>query len=169
MIASRPMPRGRSVPARSGVSTPSGSTLYSQLLLFPERAEYLHHANYSAYRMQLDHWRELSSVFRRAFQAVYERQSASVLLVHGEQGTGKTAFSRKLAADFAGSHSGVHAPDRDNLWHVLTGGEPLDLRTIQEATKTTDVTVITPRPNWLVDASTACLRASSTARAPSSS
>ncbi len=131
------------------------SPLYSQLLLFPERAEYLNHSNYSAYRMQLDHWRDLSSVFRHAFQAVYERQSASVLLVHGDQGTGKTAFTRKLAADFTASRNNVRAPDRDNLWHVLTGGDPLDLQTIQEATKTTDVTVITPRPNWLAEASTA--------------
>ncbi len=132
-----------------------GSTLYAQLLLFPERAEFLTHANYSAYRMQLDHWRELSSVFRRAFQAVYERQSASVLLVHGEQGTGKTAFTRKLAADFASSRNGVRAPDRDNLWHVLTGGEPLELQIIQEATKTTDVTVIAPKPQWLAETSAA--------------
>jgi SpoVK/Ycf46/Vps4 family AAA+-type ATPase len=130
-------------------------TLYSQLLLFPERAEYLNHANYSAYRMQLDHWRDLSSIFRRAFQAVYERQSASVLLVHGDQGTGKTAFSRKLAADFELSGKGVRSPDRDNLWHVLTGGDPLDLQTIQEATRTTDVTVITPKAGWLAETSTA--------------
>lgn len=127
--------------------------MYSQLLLFPERAEYLNHANYSAYRMQLDHWRELSIVFRRAFQSVYERQSASVLLVHGDQGTGKTAFTRKLAADYAESRRTITRPDRDNLWHILTGGEPLDLRTIQEATKTTEVTVLPPRAGWLVEAS----------------
>lgn len=143
------MARGRPGPGRSGVSSSPGSTLYSQLLLFPERAEFLDHLKYSAYRMQLDHWRDLSSVFRRAFQAVYERQSASVLLVHGDQGTGKTAFTRKLAADFADSRNGVHAPDRENLWHVLTGGLPLDLQTIQEATKTTDVTVIAPQTGWL--------------------
>ena len=61
--------RGRSGGHNSGES----STLYAQLLLFPERAEYLNHPNYGAYRMQLDHWRELSAVFRRAFQRVYER------------------------------------------------------------------------------------------------
>lgn len=146
-MATRPRPV-----RAAGRPAPESSTLYAQLLLFPERAEYLTHANYSAYRMQLDHWRELSAVFRHAFQAVYERGSASVLLVHGDQGTGKTAFTRKLAADFAESRLGVPAPDRENLWHVLTGGEPLDLRTIQEATKTTDVTVIGPRTGWLVDA-----------------
>lgn len=143
--------RGRSGGHNSGES----STLYAQLLLFPERAEYLNHPNYGAYRMQLDHWRELSAVFRRAFQRVYERQDASVLLVHGDQGTGKTAFTRKLAADFVDSRTNVRAPDRDNLWHVLTGGEPLDLYTIQEATKTTEVTVLAPKPGWLAEASAA--------------
>lgn len=147
------MTRGR---VRSGSkSSAGGGPLYAQLLLFPERAEYLNHSNYSAYRMQLDHWRELSTVFRRAFQRVYERQDASVLLVHGDQGTGKTAFTRKLAADFADSRTNVRSSDRDNLWHVLTGGEPLDLQTIQEATKTTDVTVLAPRPGWLAEASAA--------------
>jgi len=129
--------------------------LYEQMLLFPERAEFLPQPRFSAYRMQLDHWRELSSVFRHAFQSVYERQSASVLLVHGDQGTGKTAFTLKLATDFAESREGVRAVDRENLWHVLTGGAPPDLRTIQEATKTTDLTVITHRANWLSDARTA--------------
>lgn len=150
------MARGRPGPARAGGSgSPGSSTLYSQVLLFPERAEYLNHSNYSAYRMQLDHWRDLSSIFRRAFQAVYERQSASVLLVHGDQGTGKTAFTRKLAIDFAHSRKGVRTPDRDNLWHVLTGGDSLDLQTIQEATKTTDVTVIPPKTGWLAETSIA--------------
>lgn len=146
------------MPRRSrfgGNNSPESSTLYAQLLLFPERAEYLNHPNYGAYRMHLDHWRELSTVFRRAFQRVYERQDASVLLVHGDQGTGKTAFTRKLAGDFAESRKNVRSPDRDNLWHVLTSGEPLDLHTIQEATKTTDVTVLASKPGWLAEASVA--------------
>jgi len=121
------------------------------MLLFPERAEFLPQSQYRAYRLQLDHWRELSLVFRRAFQTVYDRQSASVLLVHGEQGTGKTAFTGKLAADFAKSRSGVDSADPENLWHVLTGGAQLDFRIIKEATKTTELTVLAPRTNWLSD------------------
>ena len=132
--------------------------MYEQMLLFPERAEFLPQPRFSAYRMQLDHWRELLSVFRRAFQSVYERQSASVLLVHGDQGTGKTAFTHKLATDFAQSRESVRAVDNENLWHVLTGGAPPDLRVIQEATKTTDLTVITHRADWLSDARTAAGR-----------
>jgi hypothetical protein len=147
------MARGRSKPAHPGGGSAAGSdTLYAQLLLFPERAEYLPHARYSNYRLQLDHWRDLSSVFQRAFQSVYERQSASVLLVHGDQGTGKTAFTHKLAADFAESRRRVQLPDRENLWHVLTGGALLDLRTIQEATNSTAVTVLAPKADWLSEA-----------------
>lgn len=150
------MARQRSKQSHSGTGHSAGSdALYEQMLLFPERAEFLPHSRFSAYRMQLDHWRELSSVFQRAFQSVYERQSASVLLVHGDQGTGKTAFTHKLATDFAESRKGVHSVDRESLWHILTGGPRLDLRTIQEATKTTEVTVITHRANWLADARTA--------------
>jgi len=144
--------RGRSRLASSASDNSAGSdTLYGQMLLFPERAEFLPQSQYRAYRLQLDHWRELSLVFRRAFQTVYDRQSASVLLVHGEQGTGKTAFTGKLAADFAKSRSGVDSADPENLWHVLTGGAQLDFRIIKEATKTTELTVLAPRTNWLSD------------------
>lgn len=147
------MARAKAGPQRSGPTTsPASDTLYGQMLLFPERAEYLAFANYSAYRVQLDHWRELSSVFQRAFRTVYDRQSASVLLVHGEQGTGKTLFTRKLAADFEKSRAGALAADRENLWHVLTGGESLDLPLIQEATKTSNVKLLGSSPGWLAAA-----------------
>lgn len=147
------MTRARSGQPGARPAPLTGGTLYTQNLLFPERAEHLKHAKFSAYRVQLDHWRELSTVFQRAFQAVYERQSASVLLVHGDQGTGKTLFTRKLYEDFSESRQGrISGPDRENLWHVLTGGEPLDMRLIEEATKTSDVKLLMPTPNWLTEA-----------------
>lgn len=119
--------------------------LYDQLLLFPERAEYLEQRRFHGYRVRLDHWRELATEFRSAFEAVYERQSASVLLIYGPQGTGKTLFTRKLEEDFKRGGE----PDRDNLWHVLAGGDPLDRALLGRATQTTVLRRIEARSGWL--------------------
>jgi hypothetical protein len=125
--------------------------LYEQLLLFPERAEFLDQERYRDYRTRLDHWRELSTEFRQAFEAVYERRSARVLLVHGSQGTGKTLFTRKLQDDFEKARKGTTQKDPDNLWHVLAGGTPIDQARIDRATVTTAVRRISPRFGWLVE------------------
>ncbi len=70
--------------------------MYEQLLLFPERAEYLAEDRFDSYRVSLEHWRVLAETFREAFETVYERRSARVLLVHGGQGHGKSLFVRAL-------------------------------------------------------------------------
>lgn len=49
------------------------------LLLFPERAENL--GQFSAYDVDLGHWKSLSAVFRDTFRSVYERGSSAILLV----------------------------------------------------------------------------------------
>jgi hypothetical protein len=126
-----------------------GGPAYAQLLLFPERAEYLNQDQYENYRIRLDHWRELSSEFRRAFQAVYERKSASVLLVHGEQGTGKTLFTRKLEEGFETARRGIQTADPHNLWHVLSGGDPVALSLVREVTPRTVVRRVAPESEWL--------------------
>lgn len=130
-----------------------GGPAYAQLLLFPERAEYLNQDQYGNYGIRLDHWRELSSEFRRAFQAVYERKSASVLLVHGAQGTGKTLFTRKLEEDFETARTGILTADPHNLWHVLSGGDPVALSQVQEVTPRTVVRRVAPESEWLRTAS----------------
>ena len=119
------------------------------MLLFPERAEYLNQDQYENYRIRLDHWRDLSSEFRRAFQAVYERKSASVLLVHGEQGTGKTLFTRKLEEGFEAARKGIPIADPHNLWHVLSGGDPVDSSLVREVTPRTVVRRVAPESEWL--------------------
>jgi hypothetical protein len=147
------MARGRSGQPRTR-PVPAQDALYERLLRFPERAEYLDFNDPRGYRVRLEHWGALSSVFRRTYEMVYERQSAAVLLVHGDQGTGKTLFARKLALDFEKSRAGVRAVDRENLWHVLTGGEPPDLATVQEATLQSDVKELRSDPGWLAAART---------------
>jgi hypothetical protein len=112
------------------------NTLYKQLLLFPDRAENL--GQFSAYDVDLEHWKGLSSVFRQTFQAVYERGSSAVLLVHGAQGTGKTLFSRRLEQDFNKATEGAPAPDKKNLWHTLVGDDPPTRATIETATQGSD-------------------------------
>lgn len=70
------------------------SGLY-EVLLFPMRAENL--GEFSAYDVDLDHWKGLSSIFQQTFQNVYERGVSAILLVYGAQGTGKTLFSQRVS------------------------------------------------------------------------
>lgn len=122
------------------------SRLYD-VLLFPERAENLE--QFSAYDVDLDHWKGLSSIFQQTFQNVYERGASAILLVHGAQGTGKTLFSQRLQQDFDKASRDHHTPDRQNLWHTLVGGEPLRKETIERATTASDLRRVEPRPGWL--------------------
>jgi hypothetical protein len=72
------------MPPRKKQANPSAyAPMYEQLLLFPERAEYLEEHRFKAYRTSLEHWAALAEVFRDAFEIVYERNSARILLVHG--------------------------------------------------------------------------------------
>jgi hypothetical protein len=123
--------------------------VYQQLLLFPERAEYLSQPQYLDYRTRLDHWRELSIEFRRAFQAVYERKSGAVLLVHGAQGTGKTLFTHELEVGFANASKNPSQPDPHNLWHLLAGGDPIDISIVNQVTPRTSLRRITAETGWL--------------------
>jgi hypothetical protein len=121
--------------------------LYKQLLLFPERAENL--GQFSAYDVDLEHWKGLSAVFRQTFQAVYERGASAILLVHGGQGTGKTLFSRRLEQDFKKATEGSLTPDKKNLWHNLVGDDPPTRATIETATQGSVLHRIEPTSGWL--------------------
>ncbi len=125
------------------------NTLCEQILLFPERAENL--GQFETYAVDLEHWKPLSSVFRQAFQSVYERRASAVLLVHGAQGTGKTLFSRRPLADFekAMSAHGNFDPDKQNLWHVLVGENAPTRTTIEKATTGSVLRRIEARTGWL--------------------
>ncbi|HLT37948.1 MAG TPA: hypothetical protein VK034_16800, partial [Enhygromyxa sp.] len=50
--------------ARRPSGSPEVRELYQQLLLFPERAEYLEQTRFDGYRVHLEHWRDLSIEFR---------------------------------------------------------------------------------------------------------
>jgi hypothetical protein len=119
-----------------------------ELLLFPKRAEFL--GQFSAYDVDLDHWKSLSAVFRKSFREVYEQRSSALLLVHGGQGTGKTLFSRRLEQDFVRSkQNGALGPDSENLWHTLVGDDPPTRATIEKATLGSDLRRVEPASGWL--------------------
>lgn len=123
------------------------NTLYEQLLLFPDRAENL--GQFSAYDVDLEHWKSLSAVFRQTFRTVYERGASAVLLVHGAQGTGKTLFSRRLVQDFEKARGGILDPDDKNLWHTLVGDDPPTRATIDKATQSSVLRRVEPTSGWL--------------------
>lgn len=122
--------------------------MHEQLLLFPERAEFLAENRFEAYKVSLAHWRELAETFREAFQVIRSRSSARVLLVHGGQGHGKSLFVRTLVSDHAASKDAREA-DEKNLWHVLAGGAPLSTDAIRNAFQTTLLRRVEPQTGWL--------------------
>ncbi|NJK32078.1 MAG: hypothetical protein HC927_06480 [Deltaproteobacteria bacterium] len=131
-------------------SSYSDSPMYEQFLLFPERAEFLGDDRFHSYRVSLEHWKALASTFREAFETVYVRGSARVLLVHGGQGHGKSLFVQTLEKDFKASARAIDV-DPDNLWHSLAGGSPPSIETIRRATDTTALKRVSPRTGWLAD------------------
>ena len=122
------------------------NALYESLLLFPERAENL--GQFTAYDVDLGHWKSLSAVFRETFRSVYERGSSAILLVHGAQGTGKTLFSRRLVQDFERTRAPFE-PDSENLWHTLVGDDPPTRATITTATQSSVLRRVEPTSGWL--------------------
>ncbi|MCA9710524.1 MAG: hypothetical protein KDK70_32080 [Myxococcales bacterium] len=138
---------------RVGSRPPPPDDLY-QLLLFPERAEYLEQSQFGRYQVHLEHWRELSTEFRRAFEAVYVRKSARILLVHGKQGTGKTLFTQRMERDFEQVKGRNVDEEHQNLWIVLAGGDAGNRTVSEQAAKNTDLKRIESRTGWLEKART---------------
>ncbi|MEE9382495.1 MAG: hypothetical protein V3V08_03680 [Nannocystaceae bacterium] len=135
---------------RASVPLSRPTSLYQQLLLFPERAEYLEQARYERYLVHLEHWQALSTEFRLGFEAVYERRSARILLVHGGQGTGKTLFARRVAEDFIRVKEGRPCAEvQQNLWLRLAGSKPVDREVGEKAAQTTALRRIHARSGWL--------------------
>jgi len=137
--------------ARSRTPPAPPDELY-QLLLFPERAEYLEQSQFVRYWIHLEHWRELSAEFRRAFEAVYVRRSARILLVHGEQGTGKTLFTQRMERDFQRVKERKVDDEDQNLWIVLAGGDDGDKTVSEQAAKGTVLKRIRATSGWLDEA-----------------
>jgi hypothetical protein len=132
----------------TGARPPYADELY-QLLLFPERAEYLDQPRFERYQIHLEHWSELSNEFRRAFEVVYVRKSARILLVHGDQGTGKTLFAGRVEDDFRRVKDKKVEDEQQNLWIVLAGGAGRDRTVSEQAARTTELRRIGARSGWL--------------------
>ncbi len=123
----------------------SDGQLY-QRLVFPKRAELL--GQFDSYQVQLSHWGPLATPIKDAFEGVYTRGDAAILLIHGAQSSGKTLFCQRLLGDFDRACKGACKPDEDNLWHKLVGGQPAAENIIKTATQHTYVHRIKPEPGW---------------------
>ncbi|MFV8753343.1 hypothetical protein ACNOYE_22570 [Nannocystaceae bacterium ST9] len=126
------------------------SGLY-QLLLFPQRAEFLDQTRFDRYEVHLEHWRDLSREFKAAFEAVHTRGDACILLVQGQQGTGKTLFARRVEDDFKKVGGGKVDDERQNLWITLAGGESKDREIGERAAQTTAMRRVVAQEGWLAD------------------
>jgi adenylate kinase family enzyme len=123
--------------------------LYAHLK-YPERAEVLGEEEYRFYRVSLAHWRPLVMPFRTAFQAVYTRGMAKVLLLHGLQGAGKTLYCSKLQQDFEQTQKDSSHLDTDNnLWHQLAAGLNPSREELKEVTSLTRIRKPIATEGWL--------------------
>jgi hypothetical protein len=117
-------------------------------LRYPERAESL--GDYEAYQVSLDHWSPLAAPFSAAFQKVFIQGAASILLIDGAQGSGKTLFTQRLERDFNLTLQGNTAPDPgENLWHQLAGGVSPSSDLLSQVTSQTRIRVPDPSEGWL--------------------
>jgi hypothetical protein len=131
--------------------------LYDRRLLYPERAEALGD-DFADYRVTLEHWSALSKAFRDAYQPVWVRKMSRVLIVCGDQGSGKSLFCRRLAMDYESTRKALQAsrtcaPDlANNLWHLLVV-DPHDRAPPEEAievtTRDTSIRTVQEHAGWL--------------------
>lgn len=129
------------------------SDFYDELE-YPEKAEYL--SQYKNYRVDIEHWKELSDRFGKVYRGVYTRGSAAFLLVYGPKGTGKSLFCRRLKEDYEATRAGLPPggsasssapayPARDNLWHTfMAASRPTELA-IDELTRHTSLELVNDR------------------------
>ncbi|UCN13808.1 hypothetical protein LFM56_12990 [Cellulomonas iranensis] len=119
---------------------------------FPDRAEALD--DFSGYRVFLDPWEPIADQLRGLWESLSLRGESSILAIHGQQGAGKTLFTRKLTRDFEETRkvTGLLTPDPNNIWHRLTGGKQLDPSLIQEATAKTSLSEIENKKEWVTEA-----------------
>lgn len=80
------------------------------------------------------------------------RKSARVLLVHGEQGTGKTLFAGRVEDDFKCVKDKKVEDEQQNLWIVLAGGDGRDQAVSEQAARGTELRRIEARSGWLEEA-----------------
>jgi hypothetical protein len=130
--------------------------LYARRLRYPERAEALG-TDFDDYRVTLDHWSALSSAFRDVYQPVWVRTMSRVLIVCGEQGSGKSLFCQRLQQDYDTTRDALLkktcTPDPlNNLWHLLVV-DPDDrvtpLEAIETTTPRTSIKVVKEQAGWL--------------------
>src|SRR5262245_61974584 len=123
---------------------------------FPNRAENL--PEFGGYKVFLDLWNPLATELRACYEDLVVRNDTKCLAVFGPQGSGKTMFARKLADDFkeakADANRGPVQPDKNNLWHKMTGGSRLAEKLVSIATINTELLLIEDNADWVTTATT---------------
>lgn len=121
-----------------------------QALLYPDRAENLSRQDvFQNYRVFLNHWDNLSEQVRIAYEAAHSRNQSQILLVHGEQGAGKSLFVNRLFSDFEAEKRTPNPITVNNLWHRITSGIWKEKSLVENATIQTSITKFDSQGDWL--------------------
>jgi hypothetical protein len=132
-----------------------GEDTYTRIR-YPDSAENLEH--FQNYRVFLRHWDDLGLELKNLFEGVRVRRETRLLGIYGEQGVGKTMFASKLEGDFdktiKKAQSGSVIPDKNNLWHRITGGHGLKQGLISASTEGCVIKKIEDNDSWVEDLET---------------
>lgn len=112
--------------------------------------------SFENYKVFPNHWSDLAHRLRRYFEIVRARGESKILLLYGGQGIGKTIFANRLERDLEASaadlgRSAGIAPNRNNLWHLISGDRQLSADLIKSATEVSVVKKVENSVSWVKD------------------
>lgn len=119
---------------------------------YPDRAESLRESEFSEYRTFLEHWDTLGERLRFMYEGLALRGDTRALIVHGDQGSGKTMLAGRLSGDFRERQKNSGAYDEQNLWDRITGGARNSALATAHATEKTSILSIEDDKNWVTTA-----------------
>lgn len=121
---------------------------------FPDRAEAL--TRFSNYRVFLEPWDAIAEQLRDHWLPLVDRGQSGILAIHGQQGAGKTLFTKKIVTDFASARASTMStepiePDENNIWHRVVGRDSGTLNPclIRSATARTTLHEIENEKDWV--------------------
>jgi hypothetical protein len=122
---------------------------------YPTRAEYLDEARFQSYKVELDFWDPLTAQLWDLFRRLAMRSDTGALLVHADQGAGKTLLAKRLESDIAATpRTGPLVGDPMNIWHRIAGGAKLDVERIREGSSGLKFKKVRSTIAWVEDLTT---------------
>ena len=121
-----------------------------QALVYPDRAENMNRTDvFGNYRVFLNHWDDLGTLLKAAYEAAYTRNQSKAIIIFGQQGSGKSLFARRPATDFDAEKRNPGPYSDNNLWHRITAGIWKSKELVEKATAETSLHAYEKSEKWL--------------------